>query len=235
MEIVESPQGSADWQMEQDAELIESLVLLKKPLVRFYSWRQKTITYGYFIDPNRVIDCASAERAGYEVARRPTGGGLLFHDNDFSFTVALGCCHPAYSSQVLENYRLINGALIASVRPFIQAGLVEKPSTEKRFSHLCMASPTEYDPIWNGKKIGGAAARRTRHGFVHQSSLFLQSPDWQEIETFWKGSKEELEAMKAVCGSVLDSSTRQVQLELRSSFQMYLEQALDSFPTSSGV
>jgi lipoate-protein ligase A len=37
-----------------------------------------------------------------------------------------------------------------------------------------MAKPTKYDVMVGGKKVGGAAQRKTRHGFLHQGSISLR-------------------------------------------------------------
>ena len=39
--------------------------------------------------------------------------------------------------------------------------------------HFCMAKPTKYDVIIDGRKVGGAAQRRTKEGFLHQGTIAL--------------------------------------------------------------
>jgi lipoate-protein ligase A len=40
-----------------------------------------------------------------------------------------------------------------------------------------MAKPTKYDVMWEGKKVGGGAQRRTKYGFLHQGTISLGRPD----------------------------------------------------------
>ena len=201
MEIVDSGICSASEQMQKDCDLIARLDTLSRPILRLYSWQKKSITYGHFIDVNQYVDVDEAANLGFDIAKRPTGGGLLFHYYDFSFTIAVPSHHPLYSVSVLESYRLINSAL------FKQDTLCQVDVSS--FRQLCMASPTKYDQLYEGKKVGGSAQRRTSSGFVHQCSIFLQVPNWQEVQKVWKGSNQEIEAMKQVCGAAPVYSSRE--------------------------
>lgn len=188
MEIKYTGALSAKEQMQIDCELINTLHEIDEPILRFYQWQKKSITYGHFIQPERYLDLEKAENLGFDIAKRPTGGGLIFHYGDFAFTFAVPSSHKLYALSVLASYRHINAALLASELCEIE---------EVPYKDLCMASISKYDLVWQGKKIAGSAQRRTKVGFVHQSSLFLNLPDWQEIEQIWLGSKDEFLKMKA--------------------------------------
>ena len=43
-------------------------------------------------------------------------------------------------------------------------------------SQFCMAKPTKYDVLFQGRKVGGGAQRRTKYGFLHQGTLCLCLP-----------------------------------------------------------
>jgi lipoate-protein ligase A len=40
-----------------------------------------------------------------------------------------------------------------------------------------MARPTKYDVMLQGRKIAGAAQRKTKAGFLHQGTIALLCPD----------------------------------------------------------
>ena len=189
----------ASWQMQKDSQLIDNLANQQRPLVRFYEWESPTITYGYFINPE---DHLVNHISGFDLARRPTGGGILFHANDWTFTVAIPRSHPKFSQNVLENYRLINEAVLEAIcetvssmseRPTI-ALQKEEPLLSMRA--FCMAAATKYDLLLDGLKIGGSAQRKTQFGFVHQASVFLSQPDWESLEGSLQNGKELVHAMK---------------------------------------
>jgi lipoate-protein ligase A len=219
IELITTGSLSAVRQMQIDSELIESLALLQKPLLRAYSWERKSITYGYFIDIEKYIDVDKAVSLGYDLARRPTGGGLLFHGADFSFTFAIGASHPQFVTDIVESYQVINQALLSALN---LSDTELYTSEEKKYRHLCMATPTKYDLVWQNKKIGGAAQRRTKAGLIHQSSLFLEPPHWQEVATFYRGQSAELDAMKA------HSVTFKIKNNLLSDFVLELNRYFSS-------
>ena len=194
IELLTSGALSAKMQMQIDQELLDTLSSRTLPLLRTYSWQRKSITYGYFIDIDAYIDVEKAEQLGYDIARRPTGGGLLFHGADFSFTLALAASHPKFVCDIVKSYQVINQALLRALQ---LPDAILHESEEKTYRHLCMATPTRYDLIWQKRKIGGSAQRRTKQGLIHQSSLFLQPPDWQEVGKIYRGPEVEIAAMQA--------------------------------------
>jgi lipoate---protein ligase len=144
---------SALWQMQQDQLLIDNLPHQTELSVRFYEWAQPTITYGCFLDPMEYL---TAPIPGFEMVKRPTGGGMLFHVQDFPFTVAVPAAHPKFSANVLENYRFVNEAVIRALQEVMgdmPLKLIEK-SQDSGFSQFCMATPTRYDIMLQGQKIG---------------------------------------------------------------------------------
>ncbi|MDB6081003.1 MAG: hypothetical protein JWO53_275 [Chlamydiia bacterium] len=180
LEISNDGKRSALWQMQRDQELIDGLISQEAPLLRLYEWERPTISYGHFIDPEKYL---RKESIPFELVKRPTGGGMLFHVEDFVFSVVLPSSHPRYVKNVLESYEFINEIVLQSVLQ-VCGGLLSLEENEMTGSlpEFCMASPTKYDLLLNGYKIGGSAQRRTQHGFLHQGSIFLTLPPWQLLE-----------------------------------------------------
>ena len=42
--------------------------------------------------------------------------------------------------------------------------------------YFCMAKPTIYDVVYQGRKIAGAAQRRRKNGYLHQGTISLAFP-----------------------------------------------------------
>ena len=76
-EVLDTGRETAKKIMECDAELLESLTGRSQPLIHFYDWEGDAATYGYFVDPSRFLKLDRAEKRGVELARRPTGGGIV--------------------------------------------------------------------------------------------------------------------------------------------------------------
>lgn len=60
-----------------------------------------------------------------------------------------------------------------------------------------MARPTKYDVVLNGKKIAGAAQRKTKKGFLHQGTIALKRPSREYLSTVLLPGTKVLEAIEA--------------------------------------
>ena len=163
--------------MRQDRALLDSVEPCGQAVVHFYEWEGDAATYGYFTDPARFLDVSAASRLSLALARRPTGGGILFHLTDFAFSVVVPREHAWFSLNTMENYRRVNRVVIdaldgcglaSSQMELLPSHLAGEGGDRDRF---CMAKPTKYDVLWRGQKIGGAAQRQTRAAYLHQGTI----------------------------------------------------------------
>ncbi len=175
--------GSAQYHMQRDRALLEGLgdAALDARLI-WYEWLRPSITYGHFIHPERLLYLEKTAAHGIDIARRPTGGGLLFHMDDCVFTLVIPKNHPRYTDNVRENYRWINEAVARACGTSEELLLERAIETSKVYDSYCMATPTIYDIMLDGKKVGGSAQRKTKNGYIHQASLFIGEPNWDIID-----------------------------------------------------
>jgi lipoate---protein ligase len=177
--IIDTGTSSAKKNMEIDADLLAALdPSSASPILHLYDWLAPCATYGHFIHP---FDHLSS-KADFELAKRPTGGGLLFHISDWAFSILVPASHEAFSLNTLDNYAFINTLLIDIINRFLgfKANLSLLPTESPRdhcLCHFCMAKPTKYDVMLEGKKVCGGAQRRTKAGFLHQGTISLSIPD----------------------------------------------------------
>lgn len=187
--------------MDMDQKLLKEISTLGHPLLRFYDWKGPCATYGYFIDPLHYLEPDGIKKIGLTLGRRPTGGGVVFHLTDLAFSVLVPAAHLAYSVNTLENYAFINTHVVRAVQGFtkkIAPTLLQKESQplDEASRNFCMAKPTIYDVMIEGKKIGGAAQRRTRDGFLHQGTISIAMPEEALLRTVLKTGTQVMEAMK---------------------------------------
>jgi lipoate-protein ligase A len=178
--ILETKATSARANMELDAQLLEHLGSQEKPILHLYEWEKESATFGYFMKPEELLNLEAAEKKGIDLARRPTGGGVVFHMWDLAFSVLVPAKSRLFSTNTLDNYNLVNRVVKDVVQEFIgeemSLTLDDAPFQDQTCTHFCMARPTKYDVMLQGKKIAGAAQRKTKDGFLHQGTIALMRP-----------------------------------------------------------
>ncbi len=180
--ILDTGTRSALENMAIDAALLENLSPDDSPILHFYDWEKDSATYGYFLNPGKLLNLEETSARGLELAKRPTGGGVVFHVCDLAFSILIPAHFPAFSSNTLDNYNFINSGVKKAVKNFFQnpqnpSLLPEEPlPLDESCRHFCMAKPTQYDVMLEGKKIAGAAQRRRRQGYLHQGSIAIALP-----------------------------------------------------------
>ncbi len=151
------------------------------PTLRFYTWSENALSIGYF---QSVQDFDNRSRNGSRpssVVRRLTGGGVVRHGQDLTFSLTLTMPHPQIPSAVKESYLKINEAVrvgLKKIYPSLDYADCRdvKSMRERQKDRICFEKPDCHDLLLNGKKILGASQRRIGSKFLHQSSLTLDQP-----------------------------------------------------------
>jgi len=162
--------------MAIDEALLENTNI---PLIRFYQWDHPALSFGYF---GRFADVAQQER---DLVRRWTGGGIVFHGEDLTYAIAIPAGDSAFWTSSISIYEKVHRVLCSTL---MENGEHAELATEKtpnvqrpkafasgqssvQLAHACFANPVRADVMLNGRKIAGAAQRRTRRGLLHQGSI----------------------------------------------------------------
>jgi len=156
---------SAAMNMAIDEALLEHCAC---PALRFYGWRGPSLSFGYF---GKFADIAR-ETKNREFVRRWTGGGSVLHGQDLTYSLITPASNPAS----LRGPPLIYAAIHSAIRQALAADGRETElamAAGPKTSDACFANPVRDDLIFRGRKIAGAAQRRTRGGFLHQGSIQL--------------------------------------------------------------
>ena len=90
--------------MALDEALLEAASRLGKPVLRFYGWTEPAATFGYF------QKYADVERATplRPLIRRPTGGGIVPHDADWTYSFIVPPGHEWHGLKAEDSYRRIH-------------------------------------------------------------------------------------------------------------------------------
>ena len=209
--FLESRPADAATNMALDEALLRTAAERGRPLLRLYSWEKPAVSFGYF----QKFPVPLADK--YEIVRRSTGGGLVYHGDgvDTTYAVVVPPEHRLYTMSTADAYGAIHKAVAAAcelcsresqscarvsdpaqsadrkspeisrrsaVPPSARSGdlrttLAAVPSLHKaqvassRGQYECFQKPDRGDVVVDGRKLAGAAQRRTKWGLLHQGSI----------------------------------------------------------------
>jgi lipoate-protein ligase A len=162
--------------MAADEALLESVQRLGRPVLRLYGWNVPAASFGYFQKYSDV----SAWTTLRPLVRRPTGGGLVPHDADWTYSLVFPPGHPWFELRAEESYRRAHDWIADSLQSMkIQSTLA--PAALKDAPGQCFIGAEKFDVIAGGRKIAGAAQKRNKFGLLLQGSI-QPSPQWQRAE-----------------------------------------------------
>lgn len=181
--LIRSGPCPAAFNMALDEALMESAPQTGKPVLRFYGWTEPAVSFGYFQKYAEVERAIPQGGTAHPLVRRPTGGGIVPHDGDWTYSLAFPTGHEWHSLRAGESYRRVHEWIQAAfARLNIPTELAQ--NCKKSLPGQCFVGHEKFDLLWQGKKVAGAAQRRTRTGLLIQGSIqppptSLSRTDWQ--------------------------------------------------------
>jgi lipoate-protein ligase A len=162
----DEPSRSAAMNMAIDEALLETATV---PSIRFYRWDHPALSFGYF---GRFADVQKEHR---DLVRRWTGGGIVFHGEDLTYSVVIPSSDPAFAESSISLYETVHSALsdaLISTGELVElAPVATRNAQHSMFNARCFANPVRADVMSKGRKVAGAAQRRTRRGLLQQGSI----------------------------------------------------------------
>ncbi|HAM70845.1 MAG TPA: lipoate--protein ligase family protein [Verrucomicrobiales bacterium] len=169
--LLESGPGPTPLNMAWDEVLLENVSSLAAPVLRFYAWEEPAASFGYF---QRHADVARMTPLR-PLVRRPTGGGLVPHDADWTYSLVFPPGHAWYGLRAEESYRQLHEWVQAALN-LAGAKTDLSPCCAKELPGQCFAGPEKHDLLLGGRKVAGAAQRRAKHGLLIQGSIQPRPP-----------------------------------------------------------
>jgi lipoate-protein ligase A len=150
----------ASMNMALDEAILETAV---SPTIRFYRWDHPALSFGYF---GKFSDVES-DSTKRDIVRRWTGGGIVFHGEDLTYSIVIPASDSAFNESSMSIYEKTHRAIQRAVGSRAELAEVAAPKS----SESCFANAVRADVLLNGRKIAGAAQRRTRRGLLQQGSI----------------------------------------------------------------
>lgn len=193
------------------ANMAADFLLLKrypeKTYARFraYGWHRPAFTFGFsqkiaWVRANLPAEIRADPFAAPELLRRPTGGGIVDHRDDWTYSLVLPRGHDLEAARAPDSYRAIHAALAAALQTCGQPAVLKDrcdppPSLDDSAAcpasgpTVCFTRPELFDVVHpdTGLKIAGAAQKRTKEGLLFQGSVLRPSAsriqDWDTFNT----------------------------------------------------
>ncbi len=100
------------WNMALDEAVLRKAIKKKVPnTLRFYKWKPSTASIGRNQSLRNEIDIEFVKERGFNVVRRITGGGAVFHDETRELTYSIVCpiktLEALGAKKVIDSLRLL--------------------------------------------------------------------------------------------------------------------------------
>jgi lipoate-protein ligase A len=144
------------------------------PTLRFYDWAPATLSLG-LAQPLADVDAERLAANGWGAVRRPTGGRAILHTDELTYAVIGPSDEPRLAGGVLESYKRISAALMASLQA-LGLRVQQQPTSmisDGDAGPVCFEVPSDYEITLGGKKLIGSAQARRKGGVLQHGSLPL--------------------------------------------------------------
>ncbi|MEW5900449.1 MAG: lipoate--protein ligase family protein [Acidobacteriota bacterium] len=174
--IIDQTPHKGAWNMAADEFLFRTLDEAPQTFVRFYCWERPTVSLGYSQSADKALDLDYCRHHGIDVVRRITGGKLVLHWRELTYSVCSSDTQ-AFSDRLAKSYRLISESLIRGLEKMsVQARLAgPPPGSYRKGNVICFSHPARDEIEAGGWKLVGSAQKRVGARFLQHGSIPLQA------------------------------------------------------------
>ena len=196
--LIRSGPMPAGQNMALDLALLEEHAPGDPPILRDYTWQPAGVTLGCNQGASSV-DLAACRRLGIGVARRPTGGGAILHEEgEVTFSVVAARSGLGVAS-LMDSYRVLGQAIAAGLGALgIAAKLVDRegePQAGPGENPVCFARRARCDLCCQGRKLVGSAQLQRAGKLLQQNSLPLVFDRERQAAVFGPAAREAEQVM----------------------------------------
>jgi len=147
------------------------------PTLRFYGWQPASVSIGYFQPMEKEIDLEAVRAGGWGYVRRPTGGRMIFHHIELTYSVTIH--EDLLPGGVVETYRDLSQGLLYGFRELgapaeLSGGEMDPRRADPGGIHTaCFDTPSAYELIIDGRKAAGSAQTRKDGVILQHGSIML--------------------------------------------------------------
>jgi lipoate-protein ligase A len=192
--IIDDTPLDGSWNMAVDEYLFQSLTEKPHTILRFYAWKNPTVSLGYSQKVPEVADVEFCKKNGIDIVRRMTGGKLVLHHKEVTYSLASSDTE-IFTTTLADSYRIISEALMKGLEMMGIAPALASHAPQKyvRGNLPCFSYPSRNEVEVGGKKIIGSAQKRVGTKFIQHGSIPLdEDNDLLTSISFLVGADEEV-------------------------------------------
>ena len=157
--------------MAVDAGLMERARVTGEAVLRVYRWTGPTLSFGRNEDVRGRFDSTRLDAHGVTAVRRPTGGRVLLHEGEVTYSVTAPSPDGA---SLAEDYRAINIFLREAITR-LGIVVVEAPGEGglRPGGAACFAEPSAGELLVGSRKLVGSAQVRERRALLQHGSILV--------------------------------------------------------------
>jgi len=148
------------------------------PVLRLYGWTPPALSLGRFQDAEAVLSLDRCTADSVRVVRRITGGGVIYHADELTYSIVCAPHHLPRAATVKESFRILTAFLLRFYQTLgLSAAYAIDSSPDLsglgERTPFCFAGRESFDILISGKKIGGNAQRRLKNVIFQHGSIPL--------------------------------------------------------------
>jgi len=200
-EVLPPRTGGAAENMALDFLLLQRYPHEQVPRFRHYAWHRPAFTFGYS-QKFAFVQTQLPSGGPFELCRRPTGGGVVDHRDDWTYALVIPRGHPLEDVRATQSYREVHEALASALRAqgveAVTKQARDPEAAEGGPAGVCFQRAEIYDVVHagTGGKIAGAAQKRNKRGLLFQGSIWRPAAagevDWEAFAEEFVGQLAKL-------------------------------------------
>jgi len=196
LEVLPERTGGAAENMAADFMLLQRHPREGNARYRHYGWRSPAFTFGY---SQKIAFVRGQLPPGetFDLCRRPTGGGIVDHREDWTYALVIPRGHPLEELRATQSYRAVHEALaLALGAAGVPVALKAVPDPRSGGepggpAGVCFEKAEVFDVVHasSGMKIAGGAQKRNKRGLLFQGSIWKPATAAPAMD--WEGFAED--------------------------------------------
>ncbi len=185
LQILPDKQSSAAENMTYDFLMLQRYADPNAIRFRHYGWTERAYTFG--LSQQYAYAVSELQNKDVELCRRPTGGGVVSHIEDWTYSIVIPATHPLCQGQPVDAYKGVHQCIVDTLKLQGVKAILNTVPPESQTPSVCFEKAELYDIVLENlpTKIAGAAQKRTKAGMLLQGSIWkptISKTDWTRFQ-----------------------------------------------------